>query len=146
MSDEAQALIASPKLFAIYLDVPLHLPPLFPLALRLLPPLLVTLSNMPILALLLSVRISFSIHHFPLLCAGSPCVRSLCALCLSYQMMRARNVKSLGKTQQKAATVFKRTHTVKIVPPRSLLLPLLPFIPSIFSCNLFLGLDISFGI
>ncbi len=34
MPDDAQALIASPKLSAIYLDVPLHLFPLFPLALR----------------------------------------------------------------------------------------------------------------
>lgn len=65
MPDEAQALTASPKLSAIYLDVPLHLPLLFPpgsQAPSSSP--LVTLCNTSILALLLSVHIIFSIHHF----------------------------------------------------------------------------------
>lgn len=57
--DEAEMLIASPELSAIYLHVLLHL------ALRLLGPPVLTLSNMSILALLLSINISLYSHPFP---------------------------------------------------------------------------------
>lgn len=63
--DEAEMLIASPELSVIYLYVVLHLFPLLPLALRLLGPPVLTLSNMSILALLLSINISLYSHPFP---------------------------------------------------------------------------------
>lgn len=61
--DEAEMLIASPELSAIYLHVLLHLFSLLPL--RLLGPRVLTLSNMSILALLLSINISLYSHPFP---------------------------------------------------------------------------------
>lgn len=77
MPDEAQALIPSLKLPAIYLDVPLHLFLLFPLTLG--PHLLLPsfLFQNPYLIL-----------HFPLLH-----INTLCSFCLPYQMMRRRKVK-----------------------------------------------------
>lgn len=75
MPDEAEMLIASPELAAIYLDVPLHLFPPLPLALRLLAPPLVTLSNMSILALLLGLHI-YS-YRFPFFCSISACAHCL---------------------------------------------------------------------
>lgn len=92
MPDGTQALIASPKLHAIYLCVPLHLSLLFPLALGVLAPPLVTFSNMSIPCS--AAKCPFSIHlsvlHLFVVTPSAP-------LCLSFQMTRARNVKSVAK-------------------------------------------------
>lgn len=63
---------------------------------------LVRFSNMSIHALPLSIHISLSIHHFLLLCIVSSRTHSLCFFCLSYQMLRVRNVKSVTNTWHKA--------------------------------------------
>lgn len=85
--DEAQALTASPKLSAIYLYVPLHLFPLFPLSSR---APLVTLSTRA-----LSMHISFILHFSELY----PSALTPSAIFLLFQKMRGRNVKIGRKTQ-----------------------------------------------
>lgn len=86
--DEAQAPTASPKLSAIYLYVPLHLFPLFPLSFR---APLVTLSTRA-----LSMHISFILHFSELYPSA---LTPSAVFLLLFQKMRGRNVKIGGKTQ-----------------------------------------------
>lgn len=110
--DEARALIAPPKLSAIYLDVPLHLCSLFPLALRLLPALLVTLSNMSVPTFLLSIHISLWIHPFS---SSSLCCILLCSFPLLVVFVIANDESK--KCQECNKNTIQDHLRLKISPP-----------------------------